>query len=253
MNQLALTPCSVHLRCQLNPVQDVAMKAEERHRLAENDLVKGLNQIATGTKRPSNMILLMVGLVVVLGIVYWYWSSTASNRVSRAWVQYYERRDNLEDAPANWKSGPAGQAIQLSIADKAFDRGFSRLFLDPQQALKEFEQAAQQYEELSKATSNADIQLRALMGAARANENLGDMTKAVAFYDSVLNKFGTSNEWKEHPFIKQAKDRKEKLKEGDDGLAKLYQSWAAKLKQVTTNSGVQSPPQFPGIPTPPIP
>ena len=91
------------------------MKAEERHRLAENDLVKGLNQISTGIKRPSNMILLMVGLVVVLGIVYWYWSTTAANRVSRAWVQYFEQRDSLDNMSASSKSGPAGQAIQLGI------------------------------------------------------------------------------------------------------------------------------------------
>lgn len=229
------------------------MKAEERHRLAENDLVKGLNRIGTGIRRPSTMILLMVGLVVVLGIVYWYWSTTAANRVSRAWTQYYERRDSLEDVPANWKSGPAGQAIQLGIADKAYERGFSRLFIDPQQALKEFEQAAQQYEELSKATSNSDIQLRSLIGAARANENLGELTKSVDYYSKVINKFATRNDWKDHPLVKDAVKRKEKLTATDNGLAQLYQSWAAKLKQVTTTPGLQNPPQFPTIPIPPVP
>ncbi len=229
------------------------MKAEERHRLAENDLVKGLNQISTGIKRPSNMILLMVGLVVVLGIVYWYWSTTAANRVSRAWVQYFERRDSLEDVPPNWKSGPAGQAIQLGIADKSFERGFTRLFLDPQMALKEIEQAAQQYEELSKIASNSDIQLRSLVGAARSNENLGEANKAVGFYDKVIEKFGNSNDWKDHPLVKDSKQRKEKLASTDSGLALLYQSWAAKLKQVTTNQDLQTPPPFLTIPSPPIP
>jgi len=229
------------------------MKAEERHRLAENDLVKGLNRISTGVKRPSNMILLMVGLVLVLGIVYWYWSSTAANRVSRAWVQYYERRDSLEDVPANLKSGPAGQAIQLGIADKSFDRGFSRLFLDPQQALKEFDQAAKQYEELSKSASNNDIQLRALVGAAKSNENLGELTKAVSFYEKVIEKFAKSNDWKDHPLVLESKTRKEKLTSGDSGLAQLYQSWAEKLKQVSTTPGLQTPPKFPDIPIPPIP
>ncbi|MFT3880008.1 MAG: hypothetical protein QM703_10160 [Gemmatales bacterium] len=229
------------------------MKAEERHRLAENDLVKGLNQISTGIKRPSMMILLMVGLVVVLGIVYWYWSGTAANRVSRAWTQYYEKRDNLEDVSASWKSGPAGQAIQLGIADKAFDRGFNRLFMDPQSALKEFEQAAKDYENLSAVASNSDIQLRALVGAARANENLGELTRAVGFYDKVIEKFGSSNEWKDHPLVKDSKERKTKLTSADSGMAQLYQSWAAKLKQVTTNPGVQTPPAFPNIPIPPIP
>jgi hypothetical protein len=230
------------------------MKAEERHRLAENDLSKGLNQLASGAKRPSSMILLMVGLVVVLGIVYWYWSNTAANRVSRAWVQYYERRDSLEDAPPNWKSGPAGQAVLLGAADKVYERGFNRLFLDPQQALKEFESAASQYEELSKTASNNDILLRALMGAARAQENLGNVTKAVAFYDNVLSKFGSSNEWKEHPLVKDAKSHKEKLTaSGEETLANLYQSWASKLKQVTNTPGDLKPPELPSIPTPPIP
>lgn len=229
------------------------MKAEERHRLAENDLVKGLNQVSTGIKRPSNMILLMVALVVVLGIVYWYWSSTAAGRVSRAWTQYYEKRNSLEDLNASAKSGPAGQAIQLGIADKSFDQGFNLLFVNPPSALKEFEQAAKQYEDVSAIASNTDIQLRALIGAARANENLGELTRAVSFYDKVIEKFGNSNEWKDHPLVKDAKERKTKLTTADSGMAQLYQSWAAKLKQVTTTPGIQTPPAFPNIPIPPVP
>lgn len=229
------------------------MKAEERHRLAENDLVKGLNRLATGTKRPSNMVLLMVVLIAVLGFVYWYWSGTAANRVSRAWAQYYDRKDSLEDAPANWKSGPAGQAVQLGIADKSFERGFSNLFLNPQQALRDFEQAAQQYEELSKSTSNSDIQIRSLIGAARSQENLGNADKAIAHYDVIISKFGSSNDWKEHPLVKDAKEHKSKLAAGENSLAGLYASWASRLKQVSTDGGVQKPPSFPNIPTPPVP
>lgn len=237
------------------------MKAEERHRLAENDLVKGLNRVAAGARRPSNMILLMVGLIVVLGFVYWYWSNTAANRVSRAWVQYYEhrgdlqyyeRRDKQTESPSNWKSGPTGQVIQLGIADESFKQGFDSLFSSTQLALKSFEQAARQYEELIKTASNSDIQLRSLVGAARSHENLGNIDKAVAHYDSVLAKFGNSTDWKEHPLVKDAREHKQKLT-GENNLAILYQSWATKLKQVTTDSGLQQPPQFPNIPMPPIP
>ena len=230
------------------------MKAEERHQLAENDLSKALNTIATGNKRPSNMILLMLGLVVVLGVVYWYWSSTAANRVSRAWIQYFEQRDRLEDAPAQWKSGPAGQAVQLGAADQAFDRGFNKLFFMPESSLKDFEAAATQYEELSKVASNSDIQLRALVGAARANENLGNATKALAFYDSVLTKFGSNADWKDHPLVKDAREHKELLSaSGEDSIAVLYQSWASKLKQVKTDGGSSGMPGLPNIPTYPVP
>jgi len=229
------------------------MKAEERHRLAENDLSKGLTQLTTGVKRPSNMIILMLGLIVALGIVYWYWSSTAANRVSRAWIQYYEQRDRLADAPEQWKSGPAGHAIQLGAADQAFDRGFSQLFIDPQQALKEFEQAAQQYESLSKTASHPEILLRALIGAARSNENLGDVTKSISFYDAAINKYGTNNDWKDHPLLKDARSHKEKLSAtGDNSLNALYQSWATKLKQVSTGDSTLKAPQIPSIPLPPL-
>lgn len=229
------------------------MKAEERHRLAENDLVKGINQVASGSWRPSSMVLLMTGLVVLLGLVYWYWSTTAANRVSKAWIQYYEQRDRLDDAPASWKSGPAGQAVQLGTADKAFERGYTKLFIDPAAALKEFESAATQYEELSKTASTTEIQLRSLIGAARAYENTGNNTKAVALYDQALAKFGSNNEWKDHPLLKDAKDHKDKLSaSGDDSLATLYQSWATKLKQVK-NEGTTDKPSIPNIPMPPLP
>lgn len=229
------------------------MKAEERHRLAENDLSKGLTQLTTSVKRPSSMILFMLGLIVALGIVYWYWSSTAANRISRAWIQYYEQRDRLGDVPEQWKSGPAGHAIQLGAADQAFDRGFSQLFIDPQQALKEFDQAAQQYEALSKTASHPEIQLRAMIGAARASENLGDVTKAISFYDAAINKYGSNNEWKDHPLLKDARSHKEKLTAtGDNSLSALYQSWATKLKQVSSSDTTLKPPQIPSIPLPPV-
>lgn len=229
------------------------MKAEERHRLAENDLVKGLNRITTTAKRPSNMILFMIGLIVVLGFVYWYWSNTAANRVSRAWIQYYEKRSDIESAPETWKTGPAGHAVQLAIADKSFERGFGRLFLDPQQALGEFEQAAKQYEDLSKIASNKDILLRSLVGAARSYENLGNVEKAVALYDTVQNKFGTSSDWKDHPLVKDSQNHKKQLAAGENSLSILYQSWASRLKQVSTTPGLQKPPEFPNIPIPPVP
>lgn len=230
------------------------MKAEERHRLAENDLVKGLNQLTTSTKRPSYKLVVVIAAVVALGLIYWYWSTTAANRVSRSWVQYYEQRNRLEETPANWKSGPAGQAIQLGTADAAFDRGFAKLFIEPQSALKEFETAATQYEELRKTASNNDIKVRALVGAARAYENTGNMGKATELYDVVLNQFGNDAEWKNHPLLKDAKDHKEKLAAtGDDSINALYQTWASKLKQVSTGTGSDKPPSFPNIPIPPIP
>jgi len=229
------------------------MKAEERHRLAENDLVKGMNQLAGGSWRPSNMMLLMAGLVVLLGLVYWYWSTTAANRVSRAWIQYYEQRDRLDDAPASWKAGPAGQAVQLGSADKAFERGFTKLFVDPSAALKEFEAAASQYEELSKIATTTEIQLRSIIGAARSFENTGDSAKALTYYNQALDKFGSNNEWKDHPLLKDAREHKEKLSAtGDDSLAALYQSWANKLKQVK-NEGTSEKPSIPNIPLPPLP
>ncbi len=227
------------------------MKSEERHRLAENELVKGLNQIVTGAKRPPNLILFMVVLLVVVVGIYWYWSSTAANRLARSWMDFYQRRGSIEDAPASLKSGPAGQVVQLTQADAAFERGFNRLFSDPQSALKEFESAAKQYEELSKSANNADIQLRAMIGAGKSYESTGDVKNALAMYDAVLTKFANNKEWLEHPLVLEAKEYKAKLSTGESGLT-LYQSWADKLKQVSSSTDLK-PPLPLTIPTPPEP
>ncbi|HMO36208.1 MAG TPA: hypothetical protein PKA06_09205 [Gemmatales bacterium] len=228
------------------------MKAEERHRLAENDLVKGMNQLASSGWRPSKMMLLMTGLVVLLGLVYWYWSTTAANRVSKAWIQYYEQRHRLDEAPSSWKAGPAGQAVQLGAADKTFERGSNKLFVDPSAAIKEFESAALQYEELTKTASTPEIQMRAIMGAARSYENLGDVSKALSFYEQVLSRFA-GDEWKQHPLVKDAREHKEKLTaSGDESLSALYQTWISKLQQVKTENSTEKP-SIPSIPFPPIP
>jgi tetratricopeptide (TPR) repeat protein len=230
------------------------MKADERHRLAENELVKGLNRIATGAKRPPNILLFMAGLLVVVVLVYWYWSTTAANRISQAWINYSNRRNNIEDVPDAMKSGPAGPAILLAQADATYDRAFGKLFSDPQSALKDFEQAARQYEDLSKQTGNSDIQLRALVGAGKAYESAGQVDQAKAAYQLALTKFEKSNEYAQHPLLGDAKDHLAKLSSGEAGVGNLYKSWAEKLKQVSTTE--QKPPTlptFPTIPTPPEP
>jgi tetratricopeptide (TPR) repeat protein len=220
------------------------MKAEERHRLAENELVRGLKKLKDAPKRPPSVLLLMVGLLAVVMVVYWYWSSTASNRLAKAWVSYYQNKDNA-DAPAAQKAGPAGQALSLNAADSAYNRAFNQLFLNPQQAIKDFTDAAQLYVELSKQANNHDIQLRALVGAGKSYESAGKIQEAVQFYDQAVTKFGAMNDWKDHPLVKEAREHKEKLAAGENSLAKLYAAWEEKMKQVTSTE-----PKPPTLPTP---
>jgi tetratricopeptide (TPR) repeat protein len=231
------------------------MKADERHRLAENELVKGLNRLASGSKRPPNMVLFMVGLLVVVVLVYWYWSSTAASRVSQAWINFANKRNSIEEAPESLKSGPAGQAVLLAQADAAFDRGFSKLFSDPQGSLQDFDQAAQSYDALSKQTTNNDMQLRALVGMGKAYESAGKVDQATAAYQAALNKFEKSSEFAHHPLVLDAKQHLDKLTSGDAGLGVLYKTWAEKLKQVTTTPEQQPPANLtvPNIPIPPEP
>jgi hypothetical protein len=224
------------------------MKAEERHRLAENDLVKGIRRLTSGPKRPPNILLLMIGLLAIVMIVYWYWSSTASNRVARAWRDYFQNKDNI-DAPASLRTGPAGQAVILAQADKAYSLAFEALFSSPSQALKDFANVAQQYVDLSKQASNNDIQIRSLVGAARSYESAGKIEEAKQYYDSVLTKFGGQTDWKDHPLVKEAKEHKEKLATGTGSLAGLYASWQEKMSKVTSSE--PTPPSLPTIPLPP--
>jgi tetratricopeptide (TPR) repeat protein len=229
----------------------ILMKADERHRLAENELVKGLNRIATSAKRPPNMVLFMVGLLVVVVVVYWYWSSVAASRVSQAWVNFSNRRNTIEDVPDSMKSGPAGQAVLLAQANAGYERAFGKLFTDPQSALKDFEAAAKQYEDLSKQTTNNDILLRALVGAGKAYESAGQVDQAKAAYQLALTKLEKSTEYAQHPLLQDAKDHLAKLSSGEAGLGNLYKSWVEKLKQVTTTE--QKPPSLPTIPSFPTP
>ncbi len=228
------------------------MKAEERHRLAENELAKGLKRLTSGSRRPPNILLVMIGLLAVVMVVYWYWSSTASSRVAKAWQNYFQSRDGGDVSDA-LKKGPAGTAVQLTQADAAYSKAYDQLFTNPQQALKDFVEVAQQYAELSGQASNHDIQLRALVGAGRAYESAGKVEEARKYYDSAVTKFGGRDDWKNHPLVKEAREHKDKLASGDSGLANLYASWEAKMKQVTTEPKPPTLPNFSdlNIPLPP--
>lgn len=225
------------------------MKADERHRLAENELAKGLNRLRSASKRPPNILMVMIGLLAIVMVVYWYWSSTASSRVAKAWQTYFQTRDG-GDVSEGLKKGPAGTAVQLTQSDAAYSRAYDQLFTNPQHALKDFVDVAQQYAELSNQASNNDIQLRALIGAGRAYENTANLDEAKKYYASIITKFGDRPEWKDHPLVKEARTRQDNLASANSGLANLYATWDAKMKQVTTEP---KPPSLPEIPLPPIP
>lgn len=238
------------------------MKAEVRKQLETNDLKDQFNRLLHAGKKPPSVLWLFLVLGVAVAIGFWWLSGRTANRNAEAWERYWKQRALMDAVGADLKGTPAEVAIQLDAADNKFEEGYERLFKSPDLAVEELKAASTAYEELSKQTSGRpDLQLRAYSGAGKAAEAIGDLPRAIQFYQAA-KKLGEQAGWSQHPLVLDAAARLARL-EGSASLGKeFYQNWPARLPKsqpigapppVPTPPAAMTLPTFPTTPAPTTP
>jgi hypothetical protein len=204
------------------------MKAEVRKKLETNELQDQVSRLFRRTKQSPAMLWVVLGLVIVVGAIYWFWSGLAANRATDAWMAYWNNRG---ESPEKLKGTAADRAAQLATADGSYDAGMRLLFNTPVAARDYFKKAADQYEALAKTSgSSLDITLRALMGIAKSQEALGETAKAKQSYEQVISRFGTGT-YKDHPLVVESNKRFQALGTQTSDAAAFYQNWPDRLPQ----------------------
>lgn len=214
------------------------MKAGHRKELQTNILADKLGQFYTKARSSTNLILWVVGVVVVLGVAFWWWSSRAVSANSRAWEEYWTNRESLtglENASDRLKGTSAERAAKLTEADRLYNDAYNTFFRSPAEARERFGQALKLYTELSDNPGNsADLAVRGLLGTAKCHEWLGDAESARSTYQRIADKYDT------HPLAENARERLSALDKGD--TAAFYKDWPARLPEVVPGKPPAAPP-----------
>lgn len=220
------------------------MKAEQRHQLQTNYLADTMGKLWKGSKSSSSGMLWGVLLVIVaVGVFYWWQTGRAANIVSATWINWWDHRSSpmaidympdteLEKMAGQFKGSAADNAARLTLADQLYEKGYQTTFKESAPvAAKQFEQAFGVYESLAAAASSREVGLRALVGAARCQESLGDIEKAKSWYQKAVQRYGEDLKGPSgivHPLVAEAQER---IKSFEGGAGKSFYAAATDRKK----------------------
>jgi tetratricopeptide (TPR) repeat protein len=204
------------------------MKAEQRKELQTNWLAdhlgRWLQTLSSGPSTGSTIVWGVLILVLGGGAAWWYlYAVPAAQRNAALWTKL-DNTSSLDGLDTIIKENPT--TPQARIAEFLKARTLLRVGLeklaaaadkDRTEARNKVEEAATLYASLAKRPLDSPLLTQeALLGAARANESLGNIEEALAFYDQLRTRF------KDSPFGKEAAATYEKLKANEDAVKAFY-------------------------------
>lgn len=225
------------------------MKAEVRKQLETNSLNEGFTHfIQGGYKKPGALwVLLGVGVAVVA--LYWWLTSVLSARAADSWTKLYMNQAFIGSMADELKNTSAGLATELLAADQDFDRAGMQMQLDAKNAEPSYQAAAEKYAAVAgKANGIPELHLRALVGAAKSNENLGKLEEAIRFYRQAVE-VAMKAKLNDHPLLLQSQASLASLDDANGGKA-FYNGWPTRLPKSAANRPMEAPtpPPTPKLP-----
>lgn len=234
------------------------MKAEERHRLHENDLQR-LAETARLRSQPfleryGMTILFAMAAVIILTAIAIWWIRSSRTTDAPGWSSLNmalgnpqstgEDFANIADSDEFSGTAPAKWA-RLLEAEARLDTGIEQMFTDRAAADQELAAARKAFEELAEGTAvSPEHAVRVRFGQAKLLEvtSDGDLQPAIDLYDSVAKDFpGTVYE-------QVATERIEALSQPD---AKAFYAWFSKQSPKPVDP-LQRPDDGNGIPENPF-
>jgi tetratricopeptide (TPR) repeat protein len=211
------------------------MKAEERHRLHENEL-RRLAEHARERSRPffdrygTALLLGLAGVLLIAAIAIWWFRSGGSDD-SRAWSDLAAAFRNpdatAEDFADVAELHPGTKAAawaKVHEAEARLDSGIQSLFSDKEGAARDLEDAQKAFETvLEQRDAGSELNARALYGLAKTLEagSKGDVEPALERYEQVVDQYPGS------VYEGLARQRVEALKSPD---AAAFYKWFATAK-----------------------
>jgi len=211
------------------------MKAEERHRLHENELHR-LTEHARERSRPffeqygtTLLLALAAVLVVIAAIVWWTKSSDAGaaagwQDLSAAFRKPSQTAEDFANVAELYPGTTAAAWAKLNEGEAHLQSGVESLFTDKDGAVRDLEDAQAAFEAALDAKLNdAQLRVRALYGLARTLEATsdGNLKPALDRYEEIVRQYPDT------VYEGLAQERIDALQSSD---AKSFYAWFSKQK-----------------------
>lgn len=233
------------------------MKAEERHRLHENELQR-LTEHARLRSRPfferygTTLLFALAGVLLLIAAIIW-WSKYRSADGGAGWNELaavFRKPDATAEDFINvaelYSESKAGAWARLYAGEGYLESGLESLFTDREGAARDLADARENFEAaLASKDVSSELKVRALFGLAKTLETTsdGDLKPAIEAYSQVAE---------EYPGTIYEELAKERLAALEAPGAKDFYAWFAKQKPSPADR-LQRPNDqglFPGFPPP---
>lgn len=215
----------------------------------ENELADKLEQGIQSVAPMLPFILGAIGLLVVGSIGWGIYSSGKQKAESAAWTEYYFNLaggdpdtylDVAEGFPDSTMSGWAQQAA----GDNYLQRGIEDLYRNRKNGEENLQLAIDTFEDVEASASSDELRSKALVGLARAYESLGDLDKAIDYYEKFAAVPGVA------PQI--ANSANERIAFINSSAGKSFYDWFSKLDPkpdaaIELPSNLSMPPTTPDL------
>lgn len=209
------------------------MKAEERHRLHENELHR-LTEHARERSRPffdqygtTLLLALAAVLVVIAAVVWWTKSSTAGaaagwQDLSAAFRKPSQTAEDFANVAELYPGTAAAAWAKVNEGEAHLQSGIESLFSDKDGAVRDLKDAQAAFEAvLDSKQDDAQLRVRALYGLARSLEATsdGNLKPALDRYEEIVRQFPDT------VYEGLAQERIDALESSD---AKAFYAWFSK-------------------------
>ena len=167
------------------------MKSDRRHELQQNDLADFLGKYVESIG-PYLKVIGVAASLAVVGLISWTYVRSANLAArSEATLDLLRNASGGDAEPLgqisrNYAELPAGVVARLYQADALLAEGIGNLFEDRELADNLLDDALAAYQDASDSAPNPLVASRAQLGLARTHETRGDLEKAVAAYQRVI-------------------------------------------------------------------
>ncbi|MBA3312162.1 MAG: hypothetical protein M3552_10555 [Planctomycetota bacterium] len=209
------------------------MKAEERHRLHENELQR-LTEHARERSRPfverygTTLLLALAAVLIVIAAVVWWWKSSGASReagwdeLSAAFRKPNATAVDFANVAELHPDTTAAAWAKLYEGEAHLSSGIESVFTDKEGAVRDLTDARAAFEAtLESEKAGPPVKVRALYGLGRTLETLsdGDLQPALDQYERIVADYGDT------VYEKLAQERIDALKSSD---AKSFYAWFSK-------------------------
>jgi len=165
------------------------MKSQRRHELEHNVLADWLGKKFKEIQPYVNLILGGVLAVLIVFLGYTWWSRQAAGQTAEAWNEFYKalsegKPSDFDAVSEKYPGTTVDHFATVIAADERLASGCHQLFVNKASANQELRRAVDGYLAVLESPQPM-LRQRATYGLARAYESLGELEKAVEYYEQV--------------------------------------------------------------------